>query len=105
MENETVTPVSVRGPRRPSPRHKTRGLMQDKRGRWWIDYRTPQERRRREPYGTHDAAKTALAKIDLAKKGPDVYGPSCVADVQGIFRDLPQNREHPQKEPRPRNLA
>ena len=42
--------------------------MQDKRGRWWIDYRTPEGRRRRKLYGTHDAAKTALAKIDLAKK-------------------------------------
>jgi integrase len=50
------------------PRRKTRGLMQDKRGRWWIDYRTPQGQRRRKLYGTHDAAKTALAKIDLAKK-------------------------------------
>lgn len=68
MENETETPVSVRGQRRPSPRRKTRGLMQDKRGRWWIDYRTPEGRRRRKLYGTHDAAKTALAKIDLAKK-------------------------------------
>src|SRR6202789_1300249 len=40
----------------------------DKRGRWWIDYRTPEGRRRRKLYGSHDAAKTALAKIDLAKK-------------------------------------
>jgi integrase len=68
MENETETPISARGPRRPSPRRQTRGLMQDKRGRWWIDYRTPEGRRRRKLYGTHDAAKTALAKIDLAKK-------------------------------------
>jgi integrase len=68
MENEIETPVSVRRPRRPSPRRKTRGLMQDKRGRWWIDYRTPEGRRRRKLYGTHEAAKTALAKIDLAKK-------------------------------------
>ena len=68
MENETATQVNARAPRRPSPRRKTRGLMQDKRGRWWIDYRTPEGRRRRKLYGTHDAAKTALAKIDLAKK-------------------------------------
>ena len=68
MENETETPVSARGPRRPSPRRKTRGLMQDKRGRWWIDYRTPEGKRRRKLYGTHEDAKTALAKIDLAKK-------------------------------------
>jgi hypothetical protein len=68
MENETETLVSARGPRRPSPRRKTHGLMRDKRGRWWIDYRTPQGQRRRKLYGTHDAAKTALAKIDLAKK-------------------------------------
>jgi hypothetical protein len=67
MENETETPVAVRGPRRPSPRRKTRGLMQDKRGRWWIDYYTPAGQRRRKLYGTHAAAKTALEKIDLAK--------------------------------------
>ena len=68
MENETATPITVRAPRRPSPRRKTRGLMQDKRGRWWIDYYTPEGKRRRKLYGTHAAAKTALAKIDLAKE-------------------------------------
>ena len=68
MENETETPISARGPRRPSPRRQTRGLMQDKRGRWWIDYRTPEGRRRRKLYGTHDAANTALAKVDLTRK-------------------------------------
>ena len=75
MENETATPITVRGPRRPSPRRKTRGLMQDKRGRWWIDYYTPDGRRRRKLYGTHDDAKTALAKIDLAKKDQSYTDP------------------------------
>jgi integrase len=68
MENETATSITARSLRRRSPRRRTRGLMQDKRGRWWIDYRTPEGRRRRKLYGTHEAAKTALAKIDLAKK-------------------------------------
>lgn len=68
MGNETATGSAVEAPRHRSPRRKTRGLMQDKRGRWWIDYRTPEGRRRRKLYGTHDAAKTALTKIDLAKK-------------------------------------
>jgi integrase len=72
MENETATPVIARGSRRRSPRRKTRGLMQDKRGRWWIDYYTPDGRRRRKLYGSHDDAKTALAKIDIAKKS-DTY--------------------------------
>jgi integrase len=67
MENEAVTPITVRGGRCPSPRRKTRGLMQDKRGRWWIDYYTPAGQRRRKLCGTHEDAKTALAKIDLAK--------------------------------------
>jgi integrase len=68
MQNETETLVAVRGPRHPSARRKTRGLMQDKRGRWWIDYRTPEGKRRRKLHGTHEAAKTALGKIDLAKR-------------------------------------
>jgi hypothetical protein len=49
-------------------RRKPRGLSQDKRGHWWIDCRTPEGRRRRKPYGTHDPATATLAKIGLAKK-------------------------------------
>jgi len=67
MQGDSQAVIGARGPQRPSPRRKTRGLMQDKRGRWWIDYYTPEGKRRRKLHGTHEAAKTALAKIDLAK--------------------------------------
>lgn len=50
--------------------------MQDKRGRWWIDYRTPEGQRRRKLCGTHDSAKTELAKIDLAKKSETFIDPN-----------------------------
>jgi integrase len=75
MENESGKVVSDQGSRRRAPRRKTRGLMQDKRGRWWIDYRTPEGRRRRKLCGTHDSAKTELAKVDLSKKDRSYIDP------------------------------
>jgi hypothetical protein len=100
MENETEA-VSARGPRRPSPRRKTRGLMQDKRGRWWIDYRTPQGQRRRKLYGTHDAAKTALAKIDLAKKDRTYADPY----ASPTFKEFPRRTSKPSASTRKATIA
>lgn len=50
------------------PRRKTRCMFKDERGRWWLDYYTPEGKRRRKLCGSYDEAKDALAEITLAKK-------------------------------------
>lgn len=62
------TAVQEKRRRRPSKR-KERCLYQDKRGRWHLDYYTPEWRRRRRLIkGDYEDAKAALAEIALAKK-------------------------------------
>jgi integrase len=62
MESE----LEVR-PRR-KPRRKNRCMFQDKKGRWSLDFYTPDGKRKRKLCGSHEAARTALRKIDGDKK-------------------------------------
>src|SRR5579862_5683635 len=49
-------------------RRKTRCMFKDGRGRWWLDYYTPDGKRRRKLCGSFDEAKIALAEINLSRK-------------------------------------
>jgi len=65
---ETAATENVKRERRPSHR-KERCLYQDKRGRWHLDYYTPEGKRRRKLInGDYEDAKAALAEIQIAKK-------------------------------------
>ncbi|MGH9682297.1 MAG: tyrosine-type recombinase/integrase [Candidatus Acidiferrales bacterium] len=57
-------------------RRRTRCMFQDRKGRWWLDYYTPEGERRRKLCGSHDDAKSALAEIDLAKKRETYVDPN-----------------------------
>jgi integrase len=47
---------------------KYRCMFQDAKGRWWLDYYTPEGKRKRKLCGSHEAAKDALGEIQHAKK-------------------------------------
>lgn len=49
-------------------RRKNRGMFKDGRSRWWLDYYTPEGKRRRKLCGSFDDAKAELAKIVVSKK-------------------------------------
>jgi len=70
---------------RPSPRRerrKSRCMFKDARGRWWLDYYTPEGQRRRKLCGSHEDAKSALAEIDLAKKRETYIDPNSAPTFQ-----------------------
>ena len=59
------------------PRRKTRNMFQDLKGRWWLDYYTPEGKRRRKLCGSFDDAKSDLAEITLSKKRDTFFDPHC----------------------------
>lgn len=50
------------------PRRKHRCISQDTKGRWQLDYRTPEGKRRRKLCGSFDDARAKLAEIDATKR-------------------------------------
>ncbi len=86
MEDETRDSQEARDiHQRPSPRRgrgKNRCMFQDARGRWWLDYYTPEGRRRRKVCGSHEDAKAAPAEIDLAKKRETYIDPNAAPTFQ-----------------------
>ncbi len=50
------------------PRRKTRSMFKDNHGRWWLDYYTPEGKRRRKLCGSFEDTRTELARINVAKK-------------------------------------
>jgi integrase len=47
---------------------KHRNMFQDATGRWWLDFRTSDGRRRRKLCGSYEDAKAKLADVETAKK-------------------------------------
>ena len=61
--------TAIQEKQRRASERKERCLYQDKRGRWHLDYYTPEGKRRRKLIrGDYNDAKAALAEIQLAKK-------------------------------------
>lgn len=56
-------------------RRKNRSMFKDTRGRWWLDYYTPEGKRRRKLCGSFDDAKSELAKIVVSKKNHTYIDP------------------------------
>ncbi|MGH9712909.1 MAG: tyrosine-type recombinase/integrase [Candidatus Acidiferrales bacterium] len=67
-------------------RRTNRNMFQDTKGRWWLDYYTPEGQRRRKLCGSHENAKAALAEIDLAKKRDTYTDPNAAPS----FKDYSQ---------------
>ena len=69
MENEPIQDTESASRR---PRRRTRCMFKDGKGRWWLDFYTPDGKRRRKLVGkSKAAADDMLAKISLSKSQGD----------------------------------
>ena len=76
MEKDAIHPIARK------PRRRERAIFQDEKGRWWLDYYTPEGRRRRKICGAYADARSALAEIDLAKKRETFVDPYAAPTLQ-----------------------
>lgn len=75
MEANQAVQVKDQAVRR--PRRRTRCMFKDERGRWWLDYYTPDGRRRRKLVGASKReAEAILDKIRVSKAQGDYVDPA-----------------------------
>jgi integrase len=73
------------------PRRRTRCMFKDARGRWWLDFYTPDGKRRRKLVGkSKSEADAVLAKISLSKSHGefvDSHTAPTFSEFMGVFCD------------------
>lgn len=71
--------------RKRAPRRKHRGMFRDQKGRWWLDYYTPDGKRRRKLAGkTKEDAERALREVQTAIDRKEYVDTSTASNTPGF---------------------